>query len=123
MLWELVTVEVPYKEVDSSAIMWGIGSDSLQLPVPISTPEGVKLLLKQCWSRKPTNRPSFRHIMKHLDIAKAETADISEADWDIMQLTWQKEIGFYMDSMSGESNKMKKMKIAEGQFAGNVCKP
>ena len=66
-VWELLTGELPYKNVDSSAIIWGVGSNSLQLPLPSTCPEGFKLLIKQCWSSKPRNRPSFRHILMHSD--------------------------------------------------------
>ena len=51
-VWELLTGELPYKNVDSSAIIWGVGSNSLQLPLPSSCPDGFKLLIKQCWSSK-----------------------------------------------------------------------
>lgn len=49
VLWELLTCETPYQGVDSSAIIWGVGSNSLHLPIPSTCPEGFKLLLKQCW--------------------------------------------------------------------------
>ncbi|KAK2142360.1 hypothetical protein LSH36_965g01019 [Paralvinella palmiformis] len=48
LLWELLTHEIPYRDVDSSAIIWGVGSNSLHLPLPISCPEGFKLLMRQC---------------------------------------------------------------------------
>ncbi|NXO23188.1 M3K12 kinase, partial [Cisticola juncidis] len=72
VLWELLTGEIPYKDVDSSAIIWGVGSNSLHLPVPSSCPDGFKVLLRQCWNSKPRNRPSFRQILLHLDIASAD---------------------------------------------------
>lgn len=72
VLWELLTCETPYKDVDSSAIIWGVGSNSLRLPIPSSCPDGFKLLMKQCWSAKPRNRPSFKHILYHLEIAASE---------------------------------------------------
>jgi len=50
LLWELLIHEIPYKEVDSSAIIWGVGSTSLQLPLPETCPDGLKLLITQCWS-------------------------------------------------------------------------
>ncbi|CDW51891.1 Pkinase Tyr domain containing protein [Trichuris trichiura] len=87
VLWELLTREIPYQEVDPTAVMWGVGSHSLQLPIPNTVPEGLKLLLKQCWSPKPRNRPSFRHILTHLDIASAEMEM-----WSNWQLEWKKEI-------------------------------
>uniref|UniRef100_A0A8C4VU42 mitogen-activated protein kinase kinase kinase n=1 Tax=Gopherus evgoodei TaxID=1825980 RepID=A0A8C4VU42_9SAUR len=72
VLWELLTGEIPYKDVDSSAIIWGVGSNSLHLPVPSGCPDGFKILLRQCWNSKPRNRPSFRQILLHLDIASAD---------------------------------------------------
>uniref|UniRef100_A0A8V5GWQ1 mitogen-activated protein kinase kinase kinase n=1 Tax=Melopsittacus undulatus TaxID=13146 RepID=A0A8V5GWQ1_MELUD len=72
VLWELLTGEIPYKDVDSSAIIWGVGSNSLHLPVPSGCPDGFKVLLRQCWNSKPRNRPSFRQILLHLDIASAD---------------------------------------------------
>uniref|UniRef100_A0A671WGS7 mitogen-activated protein kinase kinase kinase n=1 Tax=Sparus aurata TaxID=8175 RepID=A0A671WGS7_SPAAU len=66
VLWEMLTGEIPYKDVDSSAIIWGVGNNSLQLPVPESCPDGNG---QNC---KPRNRPSFRQILLHLDIASAD---------------------------------------------------
>ncbi|NXE85697.1 M3K12 kinase, partial [Cochlearius cochlearius] len=51
VLWELLTGEIPYKDVDSSAIIWGVGSNSLHLPVPSGCPDGFKVLLRQCCAR------------------------------------------------------------------------
>ncbi|EDW99992.2 uncharacterized protein Dyak_GE22767, partial [Drosophila yakuba] len=72
VLWEMLTCEIPYKDVDSSAIIWGVGNNSLKLLVPSTCPEGFKLLVKLCWKSKPRNRPSFRQILSHLDIAGPE---------------------------------------------------
>jgi len=44
LLWELLTCEVPYKNVDSSAIIWGVGSNSLQ----------VMLRKNNIWEKCPT---------------------------------------------------------------------
>lgn len=49
VLWEILTKEIPYKDVDSSAIIWGVGSNSLHLPVPDTCPDGFQLLMRQCW--------------------------------------------------------------------------
>lgn len=87
-MWELLTGEAPYKEVDSSAIIWGVGSNSLHLPVPSSCPDGFKLLMKQCWSSKPRNRPSFRHISMHLDIASIELVSIPAETFLITQVSY-----------------------------------
>ncbi|XP_013394256.1 mitogen-activated protein kinase kinase kinase 12 [Lingula anatina] len=92
VLWELLTAEIPYKDVDSSAIIWGVGSNSLHLPVPSTCPEGMKLLMRQCWSFKPRNRPSFRQMMMHLEIASSELENIPSEEFFIQQKYWQEEI-------------------------------
>ena len=91
-LWELLTCEVPYRNVDSSAIIWGVGSNSLQLPIPSTCPEGFKLLVKQCWAAKPRNRPSFKHILLHLDIAAVEILSFKPEDYFRTQQSWKMEV-------------------------------
>ena len=61
--------------------------------VPQSAPEGFKLLLKQCWSSKPRNRPSFSQILKHLDIV-ANNEVLLKVDEEYLksQLCWKEEI-------------------------------
>ena len=103
-VWELLTCEIPYKNVDSSAIIWGVGSNSLQLPIPSSCPEGVKLLVKQCWSAKPRNRPSFRHILMHLDIAAVEILSYKPEDYFRTQQSWKAEVWEYNEKMRCEGS-------------------
>ncbi len=84
---------MPYKNFDQNSIMWGVGSNKLQLTIPQSAPEGIKLLLQQCWSIKPRNRPSFSHILKHLEIV-SETEILLKIDEEYLrnQAMWQEEI-------------------------------
>lgn len=37
--------------------------------------------MKQCWSAKPRNRPSFKQILIHLDIAAVEVLSSSPEDY------------------------------------------
>ncbi|KAJ8020060.1 Mitogen-activated protein kinase kinase kinase 13-B [Holothuria leucospilota] len=92
VLWELLTGEMPYKDVDSSAIIWGVGSNSLQLPIPSTCPEGFKILMIQCWSAKTKNRPNFRQIMMHLDIAAADFLSTPQEAYFDKQVDWREEI-------------------------------
>ncbi|XP_055528207.1 mitogen-activated protein kinase kinase kinase dlk-1 isoform X2 [Wyeomyia smithii] len=102
VMWELLTGEVPYKNVDSSQIIFGVGNNSLYLPIPASCPEGFKLLLKQCWSPKPRNRPSFKIILTHLDIAAQELLRqcTAEQDYYNTQLSWREEIQNHMQKLT-----------------------
>ncbi|XP_050538049.1 mitogen-activated protein kinase kinase kinase 13-A isoform X2 [Daktulosphaira vitifoliae] len=99
VLWELMTCETPYRDVDSSAIIWGVGSNSLHLPIPSSCPDGFRLLIKQCWAAKPRNRPSFKHIMMHLDIASSQVLANTPDEYFKTQAQWKEEIRIHMLQM------------------------
>ncbi|KAM0732731.1 Mitogen-activated protein kinase kinase kinase 12 [Formica fusca] len=99
VLWELLSGEIPYKDVDSSAVMWGVGSNSLHLPIPTSCPEGFGLLVKQCWATKPRNRPSFKLIEMHLAIAAVDVLSLEPEDYFKAQQSWKKEIQEHMEHM------------------------
>ncbi|XP_067003401.2 mitogen-activated protein kinase kinase kinase 13-A isoform X2 [Anabrus simplex] len=108
LLWELLTCETPYKDVDSSAIMFGVGNYTLHLPIPSTCPEGFRLLVKQCWSEKPRNRPSFKNILMHLDIAAVEVLCTPADEYLRTQKTWKEEIRGVMSAMQSDSNHMSK---------------
>ncbi|XP_005180653.1 mitogen-activated protein kinase kinase kinase 13 isoform X2 [Musca domestica] len=100
VLWEMLTCEIPYKDVDSSAIIWGVGNNSLKLPIPSSCPEGFKLLVKLCWKTKPRNRPSFRQILSHLEIAGPELLRKTEKQYFETQRSWKEEVRSHMKEMT-----------------------
>ncbi|XP_050091502.1 mitogen-activated protein kinase kinase kinase 12 isoform X2 [Anopheles aquasalis] len=112
VLWELLTGEVPYKNVDSSQIIFGVGNNSLYLPIPGSCPEGFKLLIKQCWSAKPRNRPSFKIILQHLDIAGRELlqacAKEQYAGYYETQKSWREEIRSHMTKLTSNGMNIQK---------------
>ncbi|KAH0947764.1 hypothetical protein HN011_002296 [Eciton burchellii] len=99
VLWELLSGEIPYKDVDSSAVMWGVGSNSLRLPIPANCPEGYGLLIKQCWAAKPRNRPSFKLIEMHLAIAAVDVLSTDLDNYFKAQQSWKKEIQEHMQHM------------------------
>ncbi|XP_029827128.3 mitogen-activated protein kinase kinase kinase 12 isoform X2 [Ixodes scapularis] len=99
VMWELLSCETPYKDVDSNAIIWGVGSNSLHLPIPTTCPDGFRLLMKQCWSAKPRNRPSFRQILMHLDLAAVEILSTPKDTYFRTQATWKEEIREYMQNI------------------------
>uniref|UniRef100_A0A3B5MBP1 Mitogen-activated protein kinase kinase kinase 12 n=1 Tax=Xiphophorus couchianus TaxID=32473 RepID=A0A3B5MBP1_9TELE len=102
VLWEMLTGEIPYKDVDSSAIIWGVGNNSLQLPVPESCPDGFKILLRQCWTCKPRNRPSFRQILLHLDIASADVLSTPQETYFKSQAEWREEVKQHFEKIKSE---------------------
>ncbi|XP_051564200.1 mitogen-activated protein kinase kinase kinase 13-like [Myxocyprinus asiaticus] len=102
VLWELLTGEIPYKDVDSSAIIWGVGSNSLHLPVPSTCPDGFKILMKQTWQGKPRNRPSFRQILLHLDIASADLLGTPQETYFKSQTEWREEVKKHFEKIKSE---------------------
>ncbi|XP_068149815.1 mitogen-activated protein kinase kinase kinase 13 isoform X1 [Drosophila tropicalis] len=100
VLWEMLTCEIPYKDVDSSAIIWGVGNNSLKLLVPSTCPEGFKLLVKLCWKSKPRNRPSFRQILTHLDIAGPELLRKTEKQYFETQKSWKEEVRSHLKEIT-----------------------
>ncbi|XP_063698450.1 mitogen-activated protein kinase kinase kinase 13-B isoform X2 [Culicoides brevitarsis] len=111
VLWELMTCEVPYKDVDSSAIIWGVGNNSLHLPIPTTSPPGFKLLIELCWKPKPRNRPSFKIILNHLEIAGTELleqSDITTEEYFERQKRWREEVRGHMLTMASNSSNIHK---------------
>ncbi|XP_053327733.1 mitogen-activated protein kinase kinase kinase 13 [Spea bombifrons] len=102
LLWELLTGEIPYKDVDSSAIIWGVGSNSLHLPVPSTCPDGFKILMKQTWHSKPRNRPSFRQILMHLDIASSDVLGAPQETYFKSQAEWREEVKKHFEKIKSE---------------------
>ncbi|TPP60917.1 M3K12 [Fasciola gigantica] len=95
LLWELLTCEIPYHNVDSTAIIWGVGSENLRLPVPATCPTEFRILIRMCWNAKPRNRPNFRQIMSHLDLACNDLLQLSNGDFNAMQQLWKEEIALH----------------------------
>ncbi|CAE54891.1 Mitogen-activated protein kinase kinase kinase dlk-1 [Caenorhabditis elegans] len=85
VLWEMLTRETPYANIAQMAIIFGVGTNILSLPMPEEAPKGLVLLIKQCLSQKGRNRPSFSHIRQHWEIFKPELFEMTEEEW---QLAW-----------------------------------
>eukprot|EP00730_Choanoeca_flexa_P012435 TRINITY_DN4273_c0_g1_i1.p1 TRINITY_DN4273_c0_g1~~TRINITY_DN4273_c0_g1_i1.p1 ORF type:complete len:593 (+),score=128.85 TRINITY_DN4273_c0_g1_i1:185-1963(+) len=94
VLWEILSGEIPFAGVDVGAVIWGVGSGRMHLPIPEGTPDGFSLLLKQCWNKEPRHRPSFRQILEHLNILASDTdfAAIPDQSYFQTQLRWKREI-------------------------------
>jgi len=103
VLWELLTGETPYRDVDQAAIIYGVGTHSLQLPLPPSVPAGFLLLMRMCWDPKPRNRPSFSSILLHLSIASAELVSQDPEQYNYQQDNWRKEVRQRLHQFSSSS--------------------
>ncbi|XP_052024063.1 mitogen-activated protein kinase kinase kinase 10 isoform X2 [Apodemus sylvaticus] len=68
LLWELLTGEVPYREIDALAVAYGVAMNKLTLPIPSTCPEPFARLLEECWDPDPHGRPDFGSILKRLEV-------------------------------------------------------
>uniref|UniRef100_A0A3P9HQ86 Mitogen-activated protein kinase kinase kinase n=1 Tax=Oryzias latipes TaxID=8090 RepID=A0A3P9HQ86_ORYLA len=93
VLWEMLTGEIPYKDVDSSAIIWGaIVKCSCMLCFP-------SWICRNC---KPRNRPSFRQILLHLDIASADVLSTPQETYFKSQAEWREEVKQHFEKIKSE---------------------
>uniref|UniRef100_A0AAR5PZK1 Mitogen-activated protein kinase kinase kinase n=1 Tax=Dendroctonus ponderosae TaxID=77166 RepID=A0AAR5PZK1_DENPD len=93
VLWELLTCEVPYDGMEQSAIMYSVGSGKLKPPIPSTCPDGFKLILQMCWKLNPKERPSFKLLCNHLEIASVEIlAKFKDDQFFKTQESWKAEI-------------------------------
>ncbi len=101
LLWELLHCEIPYRDVDSSAIIWGVGSNSLTLPVPATCPPPFAALLATCWAASPRHRTSFTQVLLDLEAAAPALEDpaVDPAHFYAVQLQWREEIRARLKAM------------------------
>ncbi|RNA33138.1 mitogen-activated kinase kinase kinase 13-like [Brachionus plicatilis] len=93
VFWELLTCEKPYNNLDPKSVMFGVGKNKIRLQIPNFVPDGIKILLIQCFG-KAKNRPNFKTISKHLDIF-CQKEDIIQLDKEFEEnkTAWKEDIG------------------------------
>ncbi|CAH2103688.1 unnamed protein product [Euphydryas editha] len=104
VLWELLTQEVPYKTLETHAIMWGVGTDTIALPIPTTCPSSLQLLLNQCWNRTPRSRPPFKIIAAHLDMAGEELCSMDMETFNKTQALWRQEVYCSMERLYAKND-------------------
>lgn len=97
VLWEVLTGDEPYKNLDSSAVVWAVGNNSFRLPIPFSFPDGFSRILNGCWKAQPSERLTFQQICIILKGAIHEAGRISNEQWLPLQAEWKREIRNEMD--------------------------
>ncbi|MBS0351026.1 MAG: protein kinase [Proteobacteria bacterium] len=67
VLWELASRKIPFANAPSAMIAMDWVKLGKQEIVPKETPEEFKQLIKACWDKEPSKRPTADTIAKHLD--------------------------------------------------------
>ncbi|KAG9447401.1 hypothetical protein H6P81_013529 [Aristolochia fimbriata] len=63
LMWEMLTGELPYKNVDRDLIKRGVAMGELRPQVPSWCDPQWRSIMEECWSQEPTERPSFTEIV------------------------------------------------------------
>ena len=92
VLWEMMTEVIPFAKLDPSAVIYGVGTNSLRLPIPKTMPGAIGIIITLCLSLKPHARPSFETILQHLKLASAELENMTVAQLCAFQAEWKVEI-------------------------------
>ena len=90
VLWELLTGQIPYRDLSAPAIAYGIGNGKLTLPVPATCPEELKCILHACWLPVSKKRPLFEDILQELQNSSFNVINLSQ--FRKMKQTWYEEI-------------------------------
>lgn len=93
LLWELLTGEVPYREIDAMAVAYGVAMNKLTLPIPSTCPEPFVKLLEECWNPDAHSRPSFTSILEQLvAIEQSSMFQMPLESFHSLQEDWKVEI-------------------------------
>ncbi|XP_033849285.3 mitogen-activated protein kinase kinase kinase 10-like [Acipenser ruthenus] len=108
LLWELLTGEVPYREIDALAVAYGVAINKLTLPIPSTCPEPFARLLEECWSPDPHHRPSFSTILEQLlCIEQSAMFQMPLESFHSLQEDWRLEIQQMFDELRTKEKELR----------------
>ncbi|XP_061916220.1 mitogen-activated protein kinase kinase kinase 10 isoform X1 [Entelurus aequoreus] len=118
LLWELLTGEVPYREIDSLAVAYGVAINKLTLPIPSTCPEPFAQLLAECWSPNPHRRPSFTSIYRRLlAIEQSAMFQMPLESFHSLQEDWRLEIQQMFDELRAKEKELRSWEEALARAA------
>lgn len=113
----MLSQEVPYGGLEQTAIIYGVGSNTLHVPVPESFPDGFRIIISMCLCLKPRKRPSFARLQQLLDMAVPDFDALSPEHFAIAQRDWKAEIARIMHAQkqnSGSARSARRSRTATG---------
>ncbi|TST73076.1 Mitogen-activated protein kinase kinase kinase 10 [Bagarius yarrelli] len=118
LLWELLTGEVPYREIDALAVAYGVAMNKLTLPIPSTCPDAFAQLLGECWSPNPHSRPSFSSILKRLlAIEQSSMFQMPLESFHSLQEDWRLEIQQMFDELRAKEKELRSWEEALARAA------
>ncbi|XP_008280736.1 mitogen-activated protein kinase kinase kinase 10 [Stegastes partitus] len=118
LLWELLTGEVPYREIDALAVAYGVAMNKLTLPIPSTCPEPFAQLLGECWSPNPHGRPPFTNILRRLlAIEQSAMFQMPLESFHSLQEDWRLEIQQMFDELRAKEKELRSWEEALARAA------
>ncbi|XP_053329681.1 mitogen-activated protein kinase kinase kinase 10 [Spea bombifrons] len=108
LLWELLTGEVPYREIDALAVAYGVAMNKLTLPIPSTCPEPFVRILEACWNPDAHSRPSFDCILEQLvSIERSSMFQMPLESFHSLQEDWRMEIQQMFDELRTKEKELR----------------
>ncbi|KAL8220025.1 UNVERIFIED_CONTAM: hypothetical protein K2H54_037806 [Gekko kuhli] len=108
LLWELLTGEVPYREIDALAVAYGVAMSKLTLPIPSTCPEPFARLLEECWRPDPHARPDFASILQQLvAIEESDMFQMPLESFHSLQQDWKVEIAGMFQELRAKEKELR----------------
>jgi serine/threonine protein kinase len=67
VLWELLTLQVPYADTPPAALLGALGSGAARLPLPEWCEPEWRAAMESCWVLDPELRPTCRELARQLE--------------------------------------------------------
>lgn len=80
-LWELLTGQMPYKDMQANQIIRTVTELGERPPIPEDCPQHLAKLITKCWSQDPEDRPTMAKVVAELQDSKYHLAGTDEAEF------------------------------------------
>ncbi|XP_038130827.1 mitogen-activated protein kinase kinase kinase 9 isoform X2 [Cyprinodon tularosa] len=108
LLWELLTGEVPFRNIDALAVAYGVAMNKLALPIPSTCPEPFARIMENCWSPDPHSRPLFTTILDQLTaIEESGFFEMPAESFHSLQNDWKLEIQEMFDQLRTKEKELR----------------
>ena len=83
-MWELLTGDLPYKNMKQTDIMVGVTMGHLRPPIPDDCPHKIRALIEMCWSQDPAMRPKMSKVVSRLCHSNYHFVGTEESEFQLL---------------------------------------